>query len=85
MYDGTKEKFNQWWRTMSFYLLGFESPPSDFQKMMIVISYMRGDNAAGRFADLYVLEHQPGEHTFDEFTDILVETFLPKELKREAE
>ena len=85
MYNGTKEKFNQWWRTMTFYLLGFESPPSDFQKMMIVISYMRGGNAAGRFVDLYALEHQPGEYTFDEFTNILIETFLPKELKREAE
>ena len=53
MFDGSKEKFLQWWRTMVFYLMGFENAPNDVQQIMIVLSYMRGDNAAGRFADLY--------------------------------
>lgn len=70
---------------MSFYLLGFEAQPSDFQQIMIFISYMREDNAAGGFTDLYTLEHHLGEHTFEEFEDLLAESFLPKELKREVE
>ena len=68
-----------------FYILGFESQPTNMQQIMIVISYMRGDNAARRFTDLYAQEHHLGQHTFEEFSDLLAETFLPKELKWEAE
>ena len=68
-----------------FYILGFESPPTDIQQIMIVISYMREDNTAGRFADLYAQEHQLSRHMFEKFAEIVEDTFLPKELKREAE
>ena len=87
MYDGNKEKFLQWWRTLLFYLMGFENMPTDEQKIMIAISYMRGDNAAGRFADLYAQEvdFDTDAQTFDEFTKKVGETFLPKEIRREAE
>ena len=60
MFDSSKEKFLQWWRTMVFYLMGFENTPNDVQQIMIVLSYMRGDNAAGRFADLYTQEQRLG-------------------------
>ena len=64
-----------------FYILGFKNQPTDMQQIMIMISYMRGDNAAGRFADLYAQEYHPGQHMFEKFSDLLAETFLPKELK----
>ena len=85
MFDGSKDKFLQWWRTMVFYLMGFETEPSDVQQIMIVLSYMRGDNAAGRFTDLYAQEQRLGHQSFKKFAESLEETFLPKEMKREAE
>ena len=87
MYDGNKEKFLQWWRTLLFYLMGFENTPTDEQKIMIAISYMRGDNTAGRLADLYTQEvdFDMDAQTFKEFTKKVGETFLPKEIRWEAE
>ena len=66
---------------MVFYLMGFETEPNDVQQIMIVLSYMRGDNAAGRFADLYAQEQMLGRQTFEKFAESLEETFLPKEMK----
>ena len=67
--------------------MGFENTPTDEQKIMIAISYMRGDNAAGRFADLYAQEvdFDMDAQTFEEFIKKVGETFLPKEIRREAE
>ena len=67
--------------------MGFENMPTDEQKIMIAISYMRGDNAAGRFADLYAQEvdFDMDAQTFEEFAKKVGETFLPKEIRREAE
>ena len=47
----------------------------------------RGDNAAGRFADLYAQEvdFDMDAQTFKEFTKKVGETFLPKEIRQEAE
>ena len=70
---------------MVFYLMGFETEPNDIQQIMIVLSYMRGDNTTGRFADLYAQEQMLGRQTFEKFAESLEETFLPKEMKREAE
>ena len=68
-----------------FYILGFKNPPTDLQQIMIVISYMRGDNATCRFADLYAQEQMLGRHTFEKFAELMEDTFLPKEQKWEAE
>ena len=61
--------------------MGFENLLTDTQSIMIVISYMRGDNVAGRFADLYAQENQLGRHLFEKFVELLEDTFLPKEMK----
>ena len=54
---------------------------------MIAISYMRGDNAAGRFADLYAQEtdFNIDVQTFKVFAKKVGETFLPKEIRQTAE
>ena len=54
---------------------------------MIAISYMRGDNAAGRFADLYAQEtdFDIDVQTFKVFAKEVGEIFLPKEIGQTAE
>ena len=54
---------------------------------MIAISYMRGDNAAGRFADLYAQEtdFDIDVQTFKVFAKEVGEIFLPKEIEQTAE
>ena len=83
MYDRNKEKFLQWWRTLLFYLMGFENTPTDEQKIMIAISYMRGDNMAGRFTDLYAQEVDFDTDTqmFEEFAKKVGKTFLLEEIR----
>ena len=48
---------------------------------------MKGDNAAGRYADLFVLEnsHRIRSMTIDEFIKDLATTFIPAALGRQAE
>lgn len=53
MHDGNKKMFLQWWRTLIFYLMGFEKMPTNEQKIMMAISYIREDNTTRRFTDLY--------------------------------
>jgi len=48
LYDGDRTKYILWWCTVELYLTGFEKEPSDHQKVLIVLSYMKGQNAAGR-------------------------------------
>ena len=60
---------------------------TDEQKIMIAIGYMRGDNTAGRSANLYAQEVDFDTDTqmFEEFAKKVGETFFPKEIRQEAE
>ena len=84
-YDGNKARFVQWWRTVTLYLSGFESEPTDRQKMLIILSYMKGDNAAGRFADLMVTTRGIDTMSFTSFEERLRKMFQPAALVRNAE
>ena len=84
-YDGDRAKYIQWWRTVELYLAGFEEEPSDRQKVLIILSYMKGQNAAGRWADLYVTQGLNAVCSFDEFVDQLKKTFQPPDIRRNAE
>ena len=87
MYDGDKSKYVQWSRQLAVYFAGFDSNPNDTQKILITLSYMKGNNAAGRFADLYV--QQKGDQIrltlYSEFKTRLDGLFMPAALKRQAE
>lgn len=54
MFDGDKSKYVQWSRQIAVYFAGFDNEPNDAQKILMTLSYMKGNNVAGRFADLYV-------------------------------
>ena len=84
-YDGEQAKYIQWWRTVELYLAGFEEEPSDRQKVLIILSYMKGQNAAGRWADLYVTQGLNAVRSFDEFADQLKKMFQPPDIRRNAE
>ncbi|KAI9569418.1 hypothetical protein HD554DRAFT_2171219 [Boletus coccyginus] len=84
-YDGIKEKYVQWWRTVRLYIAGFDVEPTDQQKILIALSYMTGNNAAGRFADLYFMQGLLASSTFDAFKAKLDAAFRPASLQRIAE
>ena len=84
-YDGDRTKYIQWWRTVELYLAGFEEEPSDRQKVLIILSYMKGQNAAGRWADLYVTQGLNAVCSFDEFADQLKKMFQPPDIRHNAE
>ena len=84
-YDGTKEKYVQWWHTIQLYIAGFDAEPTDRQKILIVLSYMKGSNAAGRFTGLYVTQGLLAPLTFDEFMAKLDDAFRPAALQCIAE
>jgi len=87
LFDGSKDKYVQWRRSLILYLAGYEHPPSSSQKIMITLSYMRGDNAAGRFADLYAIQHQSDfrDISWAGFCNELDTMFFPVALRRQAE
>lgn len=66
-----------------FYLMGFKNMPTDEQKIMIAISYMRDDNATGRFTNLYAQEVDFDMDTqmFEQFAKKVGKIFLPKEIR----
>lgn len=80
-FNGDKTIYPHWWCTVKHYLRGYENEPSDHQKILIVLSYMTGQNAAGRWADLYESQNLGVIHTFDEFTTMLKKTFQPVDAK----
>ena len=80
-YDGTKEKYVQWWHTIQFYIAGFDTEPTDCQKILIVLLYMKGGNAARHFADLYVTQCLLTSLTFTEFKAKLDDIFRPAALQ----
>ena len=84
-YDGNKTQFVQWRRTVNLYLSSFEMDLTDWQKMLIILSYMKGDNAAGRFADLMVTTRGIDTMSFTSFEEKLKKTFQPATLVRNAE
>ena len=75
----------QWWRTVNLYLSGFEVDPTDQQKMLIILSYMKGDNTAGRFANLMVTTRGIDTMSFTSFEEKLRKTFQPAVLVRNVE
>ena len=84
-YNGNKTRFVQWWRTVNLYLSGFKTDPTNRQKMLIILSYMKGDNVAGRFADLMVTTRGIDMMSFASFEEKLKKTFQPAALVRNAE
>ena len=54
--------------------------PTDRQKMLIILSYMKGDNAAGRFTDLMVTTRGIDTMSFASFKEKLKKTFQPTAL-----
>ena len=83
-FDGNKAKFRNWYRGIQWYLMGFDNMPSARQTILITLSYMKGDNAAGRYADLFA-ETRDVNMTVEEFEKDLIATFQPASLKRDAE
>ena len=53
--------------------------------MLIILSYMKGDNAAGRFADLMVTTRGIDTMSFASFEEKLKKIFQPATLVRNAE
>ena len=64
--------------------MGFDNMPSARQTILITLSYMKGDNAAGRYVDLFA-ETRDVNMTVKEFEEDLIATFQPASLKRDAE
>ena len=54
--------------------------PTDRQKMLIILSYMKGDNAAGRFTDLMVTTRGIDTMSFASFEEKLKKMFQPTAL-----
>ena len=55
-YDGDKTKFHSWWRSITFYLGGFQTEPNNQQKIMMVLSFMT-EKSAAHFADTFLENH----------------------------
>jgi hypothetical protein len=63
----------------------FQEKPSDMQKMLMVLSYLKGQNTAGRWADLYVIQGLDAKKSFDDFSVKLAKIFQPTDLKHTTE
>ena len=87
MFDGDKSKYVQWSRQLAVYFAGYDNEPNDAQKILMTLSYMKGNNAAGRFADLYIQQKAGSLRStpYPEFCDKLNSLFMPAALKRQAE
>ena len=64
--------------------MGFDNMLSARQTILITLSYMKGDNTAGRYVDLFA-ETRDINMTVKEFEEDLIATFQPASLKRDAE
>ena len=73
--------------TERHYIAGFKKGPSSYQQILLILSYMMGDNATRRYADLFILEnsHKIWSIPIDEFIEGLAETFIPTVLSHQAE
>ena len=58
---------------------------TDWQKMLIILSYIKGDNAAGRFTDIMVTTRGIDMMSFVSFEEKLKKTFQLAALVRNAE
>ena len=83
--DSNKTQFVQWWRTINLYLSSFETDPTNQQKMLIMLSYMKGNNMAGRFADLMVTTRDIDTMSFTSFEEKLKKIFQPATLVQNTE
>ena len=85
-FNGDKSKFIQWICAVRLFIAGFEREPSSYQQILLILSYMKGDNAAGQYANLFVLEnsHKIRSMPIDEFIKGLAETFMPAALSWQA-
>ena len=84
VFTGNKTKFHDWMQGIKWYLMGFDDMLSNRQSILITLSYMKGNNAAGRYANLFA-ETKSINMTFDNFEKDLVMTFQPTSLKCDAE
>jgi len=83
-YDGDQVKYIQWWWCVELYLAGFEEEPSNRQKILIILSYMKGQNIAGHWVDLYVTQGLNSVCSFNKFTEQLKKMFQPPDIRRNA-
>ena len=64
--------------------MGFDDMLSDQQSILITLSYMKDNNAAGRYTNLFG-ETRSINMSFDDFEKDLVTTFQPTSLKCDTE
>ena len=85
-YDGDKTKFHSWWRSITLYLGGFQTEPSDQQKIMMVLSFMT-EKSAACFADTFLENHSTrlDRYQWTEFAQNVSMMFAPSSLQRNAE
>jgi hypothetical protein len=57
------------------YIAGFEEEPLDMQKILMVLSYLKGQNTAGQWADLYVMQGLDTMKSFNDFSAKLAKIF----------
>ena len=84
VFTGDKTKFRDWMQGVKWYLMGFDDVPSNRQSILITLSYMKGNNPARRYANLFA-ETKSIDMMFDDFEKDLVATFQLASLKRDAE
>ena len=86
-FNGDKLKYVQWSRQIAVYFVGFNSEPNNAQKILMTLSYIKGNNAARWFADLYIQQQgdQLRQTLYLEFKKHLDGLFMPAALKRQAE
>ena len=65
-FNGNKKEFLGWWRQVVLHLGGYKEIPNDMQKIMIVLSLMKGGSAE-RFANMFIDTHDLNWYSFEEF------------------
>ena len=83
-FDGNKKEFLSWWRQIILHLSGYWETPNDTQKIMIMLSLMKGGSAEW-FANMFVDSHNLNKYLFKEFKRNLSMTFQPADICRKAE
>lgn len=67
--------------------MGFNKDPNNSQKILMTLSYMKGNNAAGQFTDLYIQQQGASLRfmLYSKFKKRLNSLFMPAMLKKQAE
>src|SRR5262249_55618993 len=84
-FDGTRDKFDDWWRSIVFYLKYHKIQEAD-RKIITIISRLRG-GMAGAFAQTWAdkLESDDDDQDWEEFRKLFKRTFSDEGRKTNAE